>query len=351
MLKFLKKIILWSIIPLLFEIGMLTYMDKFHFAENGNYKIEKVNDKIDKMFDKNVSVPIPDDAIEVKLSYDGKYVSYRRGNTITIVNTLNGDSKNVEIPSRAKVCYYTWFPDRYRMYIAEKFNEGSTFLKLCYYDVDKDERAIVTNNHYNEVIIHTMNSKCNVNNIVVSTLTGVQYVSVDTTNGRSNIYRLNIMSQLEKYRQYVKVGNIDILNRDDRLLYEDLAYGKVRVSDRKNSIRVNGENKLCLLGVDSNDDIYLGGLSSDNKVKTIYYGSIKDDNTMFKNINLDDFVSKEQIHISKEGKIYVNYEDDSYIREVLSGDKKKYSGKVVTYYNSGIGVIKNGKFKRINLEK
>ncbi|KOR26762.1 hypothetical protein [Clostridium sp. L74] len=345
-MKLIKILIIWSIIPLTFEITGLLYVDKYYLANKGQCKIEKVEEKQEKIADKNIKIPIPEEVEDVKISYDGKYISYKESNNINIINTLNGEEKKVQISTKGKICYYTWLKDRHRMYIWEKFGDDSNYLKVSYYDKDKDHREIVADNHYNEVQIPLANSEYNVQDHVISTLNGVEYVKVKTNNNRSNIYRLNVMSQIEKCKSYSKIGKIDALNRDDNFIYEDLRYGKVRVSERENSLHIPETDNLCVLGVDGEDNVYVGNII-DEKVNKIFYGSLKEDESSWKQVSLNESIDREDIYVSKNSKIYINNKTNGIVKEVLSGKEIKYQGRIVQYYNKGIGIINNGEFSKV----
>ena len=132
----------------------------------------------------------------------------------------------------------------------------------------------VADNHYKEVKISLKSSEYEVKDHAISALNGAEYVKVEINNNRSDIYRLNIMSQIEKYKSYSKIGKIDSLNRDDNFIYEDLRYGNVRISERENSLSIPGTDNLCVLGVDGEDNVYVGNVI-DEKVDKVFYGSIK----------------------------------------------------------------------------
>ncbi|SQC02808.1 hypothetical protein [Clostridium tetanomorphum] len=285
---------------------------------------------------------------KIQLSHDGKYVSYIKNGNIEIINTLNGEKTSVE-SSLGELNYYTWLPDRARMYIFEKHikENGQSYMKLYSYDKDKNHKEEVLDNHYNKINIPLANSKYNIQDIVMSTLTGVSYVKVETNNERSNIYRLNIMSQTEKYKGYLKIGNINILNRDDTMIYEDLRYGKIRVADKQNSISIPDTKRLCLLGVDNQDVIYLGSINEEEKIESIYYDNIDDEDKKWNRINIDNPCKSEDIKILKSGKVYINDKAKSAIIGVSLGKEIKYKGKIVAYYDKGFGVLYNGKFTKI----
>lgn len=348
-MKAIKRIMVWSILPLSIELMGLLYADKIYLKPSSNYTIEKIEEKEEKTVE-NLEIPLDENAQDIKISYNGKYLSYVKDGNIEIINTLNGEKINVDTSSEGELNYYTWLPDRNRMYIGEKLkneNEESC-IKLYYYDRDKNEKEQVIDNHYTKIKIPLANSKYGIKDIAISTLTGVNYIKVETNNNRYNIYRLNTMSQMEKYKGYLKVGNINILNRDDRMIYEDLRYGRIRISDRENSLRIPGAEELCLLGVDGEDKIYLGRVKSD-KIDKIYYGTIEEDENLWKNVELSTSINRDDIHVSSKGKVYINYKEKSVIKELFSGIEKEYKGNIIQYYNKGVGTLYNGKFIKIIL--
>ncbi|EKS4342410.1 hypothetical protein QB607_000338 [Clostridium botulinum] len=121
---------------------------------------------------------------------------------------------------------------------------------------------------------------------------------MEINNNRSDIYILNIMSQIEKYKSYSKIGKIDSLNRDDNFIYEDLRYGNVRISERENSLSIPGTDNLCVLGVDGEDNVYVGNVI-DEKVDKVFYGSIKENESSWKQVKLNKPIDKGDIYIKE----------------------------------------------------
>lgn len=142
-MKLGKRIIIWSILPLSIELMGLLYVDKIYLRRNGNYKIEKVVEKEEKKID-NLEIPMDENINKIQLSHDGKYVSYIKNGNIEIINTLNGEKTSVE-SSLGELNYYTWLPDRARMYIFEKHikENGQSYMKLYSYDKDKNHKEEV----------------------------------------------------------------------------------------------------------------------------------------------------------------------------------------------------------------
>jgi hypothetical protein len=347
--KIIKRIIVWSILPLSIELMGLLYVDKVYLKPNSDYTIEKVEENEEKSI-KNLEIPVDGNAKDIKLSYDGKYLSYIEDNNIVTINTLNGEKMQVDASSEGELNYYNWLPDRHRMYIGEKIkNEnGESYIKLYYYDRDKNEKNQILDNHYNKIKIPLANYKYNITDIVNSTLTGVAYIKVETNDNRYNIYRLNTMSQMEKFKGYLKIGNMEILNRDDRMIYEDLKYDKVRITDRENSLRIPDAENLCLLGVDGEDNIYLGNVKGD-KIDKIYYGNIEKNEKLWNSVNITNPAKKQDIHVCKNGKVYIENKETGVIKDIFSGSEKKYNGRVIQYYNKGAGALYNGKFVKVEL--
>lgn len=342
-MKNLKKITIWIGLSLLIQFIGFFYVDKYYLATNATVKVKKVENKTsDKK--PEVSVSIPDNAEHISVSFDGKYVAYYDGDKLQVCNTKTGQNIDVSFAEGVKVSYYKWLSDRNRMLIGEKHNndEGAGF-KLSYYDVDKNAKEEIKN-------LTWADENSEVKNIQASTLTNVIYVKVARSGGRSSIYWINIMKEMKKIntKAYL-VGETAILYHDDKLLYEDATYNRIYATNMDESIRIDGVDKPRILGVDSDDNAYIGSMENE-KITKIYFGTLDKPTSQWNVIPLREPVDKKDIFISEQGKVLINDNLKGIMKEVSTGKETSYTGKFLQIYSTGVASIKDGKLVKTSFK-
>lgn len=338
MRKRTKRIVIWILISLIAQVSVLFYAENFIFTDSAsNTKFKKVEETEEKIED--IEVNIPQDAENISISYNGKYLSYIQEDIITIITTTDGTKKTIECEGSNP--YYKWLNDRNRMIIGEQ--DGGGNILLSYYDVSKDEKE-----KYNE--ISTGNSKAKLTDIEASTLTQVTYAKVTFSQTRSSIYRIGINNDLTKMKlKSSRIGYYKTLNREDILLYQDDANG-ILYSNEGNTLSVKGQlGKPSILGIDSEDNIYIG-YGTDEKVNIIYCGNIKTNTASWQKYDLGELMSPKDINVSKDGDIYVNDNLKGKIINLKDNSETTYKGTFLDFYNDAAATINEGNLKHIKLK-
>lgn len=335
-MKKVKRVIIWILISIIVQCGGYFYVDKYYLATNTTVKVKKIEKKTSKE-KPDAEVVIPDNAEHINASFDGKYVSYYDEDKLKIVNTKTGDIKDVCFKDGVKLSYYKWISDRNRMLIGEKHNtENGYGFKLSYYDVDKDTKEEVKDLTWGD-------EDSKIEDIQESTLTNIIYVKVSRGQGKSRLYCINIMKEMKRVPTKVTmIGNIAVLNYDDKLVYESNTYNKLYVTNTDESIAIEGVENPKLLGVDEDDNVYVGDLK-DNKITSIYFGKIDNKQVKWSAMPLKTPVCREDIYISKKGKVYINDNLKGLIKEIATNKETAYKGKFLQLYDQGVISISEGK--------
>ncbi|WP_242872927.1 hypothetical protein [Clostridium magnum] len=346
MMKGLRKIIIWTIMPIALELVGLLYIDQFYLNAETTFNAMKVDTTVKKEANK-INVKVSEDGKNIGVSYSGNYISYYEDGVIKVVDTSNNKKKEIKIDDNAKFSSYKWLPDRDIMLIAEKYNDGhnSNYLKFESYNAKKDEKNFLSNDKNKELKISLADDKYEVLDMALSTATNVTYVKVGKEGAKSRIYRINVMAQVEETK-YVncKLGKIAVANKEDKLIYEDTTYNRIRIAGNTNPI-ATGENAThYLLASDNEDRVYVGN-GGNGKVKKIFIGDVKTGKQEWKILTLEHETSKNNIYITTNGKIYINNPSMNVVTELETGKETKYDGTLVQVYN--LGVVSNDKGKLI----
>ncbi|MDI6604910.1 MAG: hypothetical protein QME35_07205 [Thermoanaerobacteraceae bacterium] len=324
-MKKLKKIFIWFIIPILIEMGVLYYINDYFLSSTDTIQIKKVADE-DISLRKKIQLNLPFDAKDIKASYDGGFISYILNNELIIVDTNTSRIKKTIDINGETIDYYTWLTDRNRLLYYCKANyHGKEAIQIKAYDLDTNNDIKV------DKLIYVPKGSC-ITNVTLSPLTNMIYINIVDKQGDSMLYRVDIMGKIVELRLPVKrIVRMYETQRNDNLVYES----------SNNVIRVikNGSGYTLvsggyyLIGVDSNDYVYLGKLKN-NKITEIYYGSLEEKMKYWCHLAVKEPVDcHNTIIMLRSGNIY-NVIGNKDLKDVKTD-------KILSAYGKIIGVNKN----------
>jgi hypothetical protein len=335
-MKWMKRISIWVAVSLSLQCLGLFYIDHYFLADDSKVVTKKVDEeKAEKV--KNIDIKLPQTVQKVSVSYDAKFLSYYEDEELNIVNCKDGSVTNIEVEEGTIISFYKWLPDRNRMLLVEKkSNDESSNLILYSYDVAKGEKVKVKDLTWSD-------AKSEVQDIQLSTLTGVTYVKVDNKGRKSGIYRIDRMGSMTRIDTIPTfVSNIALVRLEDKLVYEGLVYNSIFVTGDDKAISIDGVEKLTLIGTGNDDNVYVGELK-DKRIGKIYFGKTSQKTEDWKVINLQDSSEKKDLFVSSVGKVYQNDSLRGVIKEVNSGTQTSYQGKLLQLYTKGIVSLVNNK--------
>ncbi|AKA70608.1 hypothetical protein [Clostridium scatologenes] len=340
-MKGLKRILAWTMIPIVLEIFAFFFVDNFYLNDKTTFNAKKIDST--KKTSSKISFKVPDDAKDISASYNGSYVAYCTDGVINVVDTSNNKKKEIKLDDDAKLSAFKWWPNENIILIAEKYNDGdSSYLKFESYNAKKDEKSALSNEKNKELKISLLDSKYDVSDIAMSTASNVTYVKISKEGARSRLYSINVMTNTEETKYpNCKLGKIFVENKQDRLIYEDNTNNRIRGIGLKNPV-ATGENGIhYLLGIDGEDRIYIGN-GENQKIKKIFVINLKKTSENQK-YPLPEATQKSNIHITRSGKIYINDQSKNLVTEVSTGKTIEYKGTLVEIYNFGILSKNDGK--------
>ena len=348
-MKFLKRILVWSLTAIVLQAAVYFYFDKFYLGVASTFnetKIDTPNSTSKQLPD----VTIPDGAENLKISYNGKFASYEDGGTLKVMNMDTKKTTSVSMDSGSQLSYYNWLPDRNRLIICEKSTKTSS-IRFTSYDSDKDEKTKLTDNNSKEVVLSGISHDMNITDIEMSTLTNTMYLKLSNKQGTSSVYCINVMNAISRVSSDTsKIGSIGITREDTRLIYENGASNSVIVAGAKGKKLVApGSNYTVLLGTDNNNNIYLGTVVN-NEVSKIHYGNINDSVGAWKALALSKPTGKSNIYVSKDGQVFVNDKTQHSFTSITSNTSVNYEGIIVKLYTNGITTLNGRTLKHYNFK-
>jgi hypothetical protein len=331
-MKLFRKFMALSLITVAVLYGIFFYINKY-LLNTDNLKFQSKKVEITNV-SKNVQVNIPAFAENIKVSYDGAYVAYETNKVLNMTDTRTGLNKEMNLNN--EVSFYNWLPDRNRILLVEdlKVNNSKVF-RLDYYDVDREEMGNISE-------FNAFDSTAQIKDLRVSTITNSIYMKAENHKGRAKIYYLNIMKKLKKIKTKVNhIGNIAVVTNKSSMAYEDRMNGRIFVTNRKNPLVIDNVLIQSLLGMDNQDNVYIGETVG-NKIVKIYSESLDASTIKWYPYELRAPVDKSDIYISNVGNIYINDALKNALFSVKSDEYINYPGELLQIIDNDIISINHG---------
>lgn len=373
-MKKFKRILIWSLIATSIEFAMLFSLNHIYSKSLDTYsEVKSVPQQEKKTYN---DVKMPENVENIKVSYDGKYVSYYESKILKIANTRTEGNSTVEPSDNSEICYSKWLPDSNLLLLCEKDKKNK--INFFSYDADKSSKRELTDFDTKPVKIETDSKNDNVDNITLSTANHVMYVKILHKDKTSDLYKINVMNQVEKMKTSNDIiGYISMLHNDTNLIYEDAeneeiknlakttvktpvkssankkAKGNEKFTEkevtRSLNIQFEDESKKILLATDDEDRIYIGTVEND-KVSSIIYGDLKTSTDKWKTLKLPGIVGRKDVVITKEGNMYIKNDANGVVKNIASNIETKYKGNFVEIRDQYVYTLYDNKLTRTPLK-
>lgn len=356
----LRNVIIWIIISVILQTGVLFYFNNYYFKESTDIKykvVENINTK-----NKNLSITIPKDASNISVSGSGKYAYYYSGNEVHVVNITNGQDNTVKFDVDISNVYIGWRDDNDDVLVI--FEKDYSEFKVYTYDPAKNTKN-VNRDANNEIRSYHIDSSKKILSFVPNNISTLIYLKegVSQNSLKKYIYKLDLSYGINQMDLPIhNIGDYYVFKDEDTLVYEDEVDKKVYMTDKKGNtkrVSIPGVDQYKLLNVDNDGNCYIGSIVND-KINKIYYASMrtKDNsgNNNIKSSNLynnqnsygDSFsptwseislaepLEAKDIYLSKYGDIYVIDNLKGEVKNLKNKKKTQYDGDYVSISNTSI---------------
>lgn len=323
-----RMIIIWILISVVLQCGVLFYLNNFYFAENTDVSMQKISVS-DTMNQKTIHVEIPSNASNVGISFDGVYITYKENGSYKIADSSTGNIKDLGT-SENQILFARWLTGR-DMLLNLQVNDGE--IVLYSYDAQSGQNRKLVN-------IGPYSSSFTRYDIEASAITGVTYVKIDNIIFRIDINQISA----QPINPVVKfLGNIDTMPTKDRLVYLANQGNTLHLTQPAERISMNTTKPLNILGIDDNGIIYLGEMEN-GYVTSIITRNLNKPSEPSRTISLKEPVTNNDVSVRQDGKIYVNYNMQNEIEELQSKTITPYNGQFLGFYQYGVSTLKDGKY-------
>lgn len=336
-MKSIARIYKWIIISVALQLIMLSYFNFIYLPGRSNIKATFFEDgsKTD------ISVVLPNNASDIKVSFDGAFAGYIDGGNLEIIELRKGKKIKTIAPDTEELSYYRWLPDRNMVIYALCDSKGSSAeVNINTFELDLEmERSYPP--------IKKLPAGSRVHDLELSPLTNIVYVKVNTSETKSRIYKFNIMDNLSFIDTMASDVEIKALNYSDSLTYAEGSKLRIRNGISGALSTFSFESKIVLLAIDSKDNIYAGELNEEGKVVRIRFGKTEDfKDKNWEVVELERPLFSREISVTPDGSIYATSEANR-IYDLRSDRQIAYSGEFLGMLNEAV-ISKNG--NRLNIK-
>lgn len=337
-----KKFLIFALISVLFQTLLLVFINCIYLPGRKNnvqivklYEIDQ-NNKISEAM-------IPEGSEQIKISYDGSFAAYMHGGQIVAAKLSDGAMMNIAPAEGFRLGFYRWLPDRNIIIYSMSSNAGrEPRIRIETYDANSGVKRA-----YPDIAGIPVNSE--IIGIELSTITNVVYLKVQTGANKVQVYKFNILDELS----YVMAISSNVVVREanliDMLVCQD-EMGKIFVRSGENheETYLDFNNRMALLGLDGEDNVYTGELTEQNTVSKVYYGKLnKIADPKWKHILLKSPVLPEQIIVTHESSVYVLDGNARTLTDICSGSRFSYNGVFIGVAGNNIFSLDDNNIIRV----
>lgn len=177
-MKKIKRRLMWFIIALILQQSIFLYVEKIYLSTDLSINAEQVQDQ-ENLADKKTEIDIKKGLNEVKLSSDGRFISYLENSKLEIFDSNDNKEKECTVDNGAEVVFYKWLNNEGNMIVIQKIKDkGVYYFEPMSFDAKKGEARDLADFDLNKVRIKLESSKDVVDNVVFSTSTHSLYIKV-----------------------------------------------------------------------------------------------------------------------------------------------------------------------------
>jgi hypothetical protein len=319
------RIYSWIIISIILQIAIFVYFNNYFFGSKSDITATSI-DVTDKP-QNNKSISLAQGATDIKVSYDGSYVSYYLNNNLVVYDvTAKKEVKTISADNK-EFTFYKWLPDRNMvMYAVCPPNGQKGEIRISTYDFDIESDQL-----RDYPGLTTLPRGSRIESVELSPQTNVVYFKVKTSNANASIYKFNVMNNLS----YVMSTSSKTLIKEtayvEKLVYQD-ARNRIYIRDGANGTvnQLPIKSEAALLSIDSEDNIYVGKLDKSGMITDIYYGAVGNSFSSWTSVSLKKAVRAEDVFIKQSGAIFEVDENTKTMYAISSGNQNiKYTGKLI----------------------
>ena len=335
--RIVKYLCLCIVFGLAIQNGIFFYFNKKY--EKGQMKIKSI--KVENTNNKKTKTEIKfsENAKNIQIAFNGKYISYFEDSVLKVLDVEKNNVLEIKPESGEKIVFCKWLEDQASMIVIERNKENFDFYS---YDARKNSKRELLDFDMNKFKIKIKGNDDRIEDIVSSS-TNVMYIKVSRGERHSDIYKVNIMNELDLVKSnIICTGNIAIPPKGTSLIYKDSGKLMMLINDKEKEIHLDDSENMSVIGIDEKNNLYLAKTNG-NEITNILYGCIEDNPIKFTSVNITEKLEKDKIIFDKKGNVIFNDCNEHKLIDLITKKSIDYTGIFLGEYNKGIITLNDSK--------
>ena len=351
--KIIIGIIVTVIISITLQTLVLMFIQKYYIDSElditlQNVTDESVNISVDEQKDKGID--IPEEAQNVSVSSNGRYILYVYNNQAHVVDYNTKEDSVIDFELRGDNTLLTWHDTESKVIISSIGEDDIIGFKMYIYEPKTKEvnAALDYNNEQRRYYLNNIYER--ITDIAINNYNTILYLKVQ--NKFENwINRLDISGDTYKLPlDCNNIGSYAVFKEKDEICYENLNDNYIYYTDSGIIKKISIDNNLKIIGIKNN--IFYIGKEENNKVTKVYYKNIDNeeiDSGNWSTIDIREDIDSNNIILSEDGGIYIV--EESKLKNLIENSEIDYEGgNVIKVLENEFFIIKGAKIKKISLK-
>ncbi len=261
MKKVLITLAIYLVSAILISLALLFIAENYVISLSQTSAIESTikNENTQNILSLSNKIILPDEQYNVQFSYDNKYYTYLKDSKIYINSIEDGSLiTTIEDKETDGIVYYELLYDKNMiMYFVEKKGKTSSTLQLKTYYIDTEKER-----EYNKFTVYNFSK---IEHMHMSPIVNIVYINIEIKSGTATtntVYSIDLFNSMGAVRSGIQLDNIIMLQYSNNVYYQ---YSNGKVYYGYTPLTFFNE-KVEMIGLDSNDNIYFRSLVSKNKI-------------------------------------------------------------------------------------
>lgn len=352
-----SKIIIGVIVTVIVSIAVQTlaliFIQKYYIDSDLAITFNNVTEKpkTESKYEEDKGVDIPEEAQNVMISNDGKYILYVYNDQAHVVNYDTREDSIIDFQLRGENTLLTWHDTESKIIIASTGEDNIVGFKMYIYDPKSKEvnAALDYNNQQRTYYLDNIYEK--ITDIAINNYNTILYLKVQ--NKLANwINRLDISG--DTYALSLgcnNIGNYVIMKEKDEVCYENLDDNSIYYTDSGVTKKISIDSGLKILGM-KNNILYIAK-EENNKISKIYYKNLDNEdieNDNWNKMDIDSYTDRNNIMLSEDGNIYLII--DNKLKNLMDNSEINYeNGKIIKILDNEFFIRIGNKIKKMSLTK
>lgn len=334
-----KRLLIFGGIALAMQLGILLYFNNSYLKSFTAFKPS--NTPVVEQKKPASGILMPEGIEGIQASFDGRYSSYYKDNSIYVIDNQTGVRTKVPLDDGQSLNFYKWHDRKNELIIGEHgIVNGASKLKLTVYKAETARHELIKD-------LSWIGKNIKLGNLEFAGESDY-IVTLIQSNGKMELYYVG--REVSKIPvNSTNLGIFKYTGKDKNVLYQDKSSNKFYITGNKKPFELKSPASK-ILDIDMNGNIYTAELSK-NQISAIYYKNINNAGDTWHSIDMKQPVDVSELLLNSRGNIYMNNVLEGKFTDLRNNLTISYQGKYMAFFDGGILILKDNVLDKKNFKE